>query len=84
MQTEIIKKLNLTRANFSLKEPHQYLTLYYYKEDVFMAESNLSDGVATSNIIYRTGANNYCFLPTDYLLSMPNTEIEVGLKRMIK
>jgi hypothetical protein len=84
MQAKVIKKLNLTRANLCLKEPYQYLTLYHYKEDVFMAESNLSDGVSTLNIIYKTGSKDYCFLPTDYLLSLPNSEIDCGLNIIIK
>jgi len=82
MQAEIIKKLNLTRTNFCLEEPYQYLTLYHYKKDVFIAELNLSDGVATLNLIYRTGTKGYySVLPCDLLLSLPNSEIDRGLNR---
>lgn len=82
MQAEIIKKLNLTRANFCLEEPYQYLTLYHYKEGIFMAELDFSDGVTTLNLIYRTGAKDYyALLPSDFLLSLPNSEIDRGLNR---
>ncbi|MDP4282846.1 MAG: hypothetical protein Q8891_00350 [Bacteroidota bacterium] len=83
MKAEIIKKLNLTRANFCLKEPNQHLTLYHYKKDIFIAESDLSDGVATLNLVYRKSSPNYYYspLPSDYLLSMPNSEIDRGLNR---
>lgn len=82
MQEEIIKKLNLTRANVCLNEPFQCRTLYQYKKDIFMAELNLSDGVAPLNLVYRTNATNYySLLPSDYLLSMPNSEIDRGLNR---
>lgn len=82
MQEEIIKKLNLTNASFCLNEPFQHLSLYHYKKDIFIAKSDLNDGVSTLNLIYRTGAEDYySFLPSDYLLSLPNSEIDRGLNR---
>ncbi len=82
MQAEIIKKLNLTRANFCLEEPYQFLTLYHYKKDTFMAELDFSDGVTTLNLVYTTGAKDYySLLPSDFLLSLRNSEIDHGLNR---
>ena len=47
-----------------------------------MAELDLSDGVATLNLIYRTGVKDYySALHSDLLLSLPNSEIDSGLNR---
>jgi len=79
MNPEIIKKLNLTRADFCLDEPYQYLPLYFYKQGVFMAESNLFDGVAKQIIIY-SKPDDYHYLPADYILAVSISEIDEGLR----
>jgi hypothetical protein len=49
-----------------------------FKEDIFMAESDLSDGIAKVIVVYRRNTKEYCFLPADYLLIVSNAEIDCG------
>ena len=79
MNKEIIKKLNLTRADFCLGESYQYLTLYHYKKGVYMAETNWFDGVANTIIVFER-PDNYSAIPEDYILAMPISQIDMGLK----
>ena len=81
MQAKIIRKLNLKRANFCLEKPYQYLILYHYKKDIFMAESDLSDGIARQIVVYSTWTKEYSFPPGDYLLRVSQTEIDYGLNK---
>jgi len=80
MNTEIIKKLNLTRAKFCLPLPYQNLILYHYKKDIYLADTGFSDGVSNVNLIYRSESDEYTPMPDDYLLAVPNSEIDKGLK----
>ena len=80
MNKELIKKLKLTRAKFCLPLPYQNLILYHYKKDIYMADTGFSDGVTNVNLIYRSEVDHYTPMPDDYLLDVPNSLIDEGLK----
>jgi hypothetical protein len=80
MNIEIIRKLNLTRENFCLPEPYQYLNVYHYKKDVYMADTGFSDGVSNVNLIYRNEVDHYNAMPDDYILDVPVSLIDKGFK----
>jgi len=80
MNSEIIEKLNLKKANFCLKPPYQDLIAYYYKKDVYIASTGFNDGISNINIIYRSEKEEYSAMPDDYLLAVPMGDIDKGLK----
>jgi len=76
---EIIKKLNLTRAEGCFHEPWQYLTKYHYKNDIYMGGG--VPGFPDTVLVYKEGIDEYSLISDVFFIDTSIEEIEKGLNK---